>query len=137
MTYVVAEACIKCKYTDCVDVCPVSCFYEGENFLVINPSECIDCCACESECPVHAIFADHDCPDNQKFYLEINAVFSGDKKPAEADTTNWPAHLVTAIQSADFKVWPNIPQKKDALPTAEEFAKVENKGDQLSPNPAG
>jgi ferredoxin len=60
MTYVVTEACIKCKYTDCVDVCPVDCFYEGENMLVINPDECIDCGVCEPECPVEAIKSDQD-----------------------------------------------------------------------------
>src|SRR3546814_9522419 len=55
MTYVVTDACIRCKYMDCVEVCPVDCFYEGENMLVINPSECIDCGVCEPECPAEAI----------------------------------------------------------------------------------
>ena len=65
MTYVVAEACIKCKYTDCVDVCPVDCFREGPNFLVIDPDECIDCTLCVAECPVEAIFAEDDLPADQ------------------------------------------------------------------------
>ena len=63
MTYVVTESCIKCKYTDCVDVCPVDCFREGPNFLVIDPEECIDCTLCVAECPVEAIFAEDDVPD--------------------------------------------------------------------------
>ena len=60
MTFVVTDSCIKCKYTDCVEVCPVDCFYEGPNFLVINPDECIDCALCEPECPVNAIYEDED-----------------------------------------------------------------------------
>src|SRR3990170_1193614 len=63
MTYVVTESCIRCKYTDCVDVCPVDCFREGPNFLVIDPDECIDCTLCVAECPVEAIFAEDDLPD--------------------------------------------------------------------------
>ena len=66
MTYVVTESCIKCKYTDCVDVCPVDCFREGPNMLVIDPDECIDCTLCVPECPVEAIFAEDDVPDAQK-----------------------------------------------------------------------
>ena len=66
MTYVVTETCIKCKYTDCVDVCPVDCFREGPNMLVIDPDECIDCTLCVAECPVEAIFAEDDVPDSQK-----------------------------------------------------------------------
>jgi ferredoxin len=66
MTYVVTESCIKCKYTDCVDVCPVDCFREGPNMLVIDPDECIDCTLCVAECPVEAIFAEDDVPDSQK-----------------------------------------------------------------------
>ena len=72
MTYVVTETCIKCKYTDCVEVCPVDCFYEGENMLVIHPDECIDCGACEPECPVTAIFPEEDTPDNFKSYIAKN-----------------------------------------------------------------
>lgn len=73
MTYVVTEACIKCKYMDCVEVCPVDCFYEGENMLVIHPDECIDCGACVPACPVEAIFAMDEVPDQWKSYIEKNA----------------------------------------------------------------
>ena len=66
MAYVVTESCIKCKYTDCVDVCPVDCFREGPNMLVIDPDECIDCTLCVPECPVEAIFAEDDVPDGQR-----------------------------------------------------------------------
>ena len=74
MPYVVNQKCIKCKYTDCVEVCPVDCFYEGENMLVIHPDECIDCGVCEPECPVEAITPDTD--DNATDWTEINKKFS-------------------------------------------------------------
>ena len=74
MTYVVTEACIKCKYMDCVEVCPVDCFYEGENMLVINPSECIDCGVCEPECPAEAILPDTE--KNLALWLDLNANLS-------------------------------------------------------------
>ena len=99
MTYVVTEDCIKCKFTDCVEVCPVDCFYEGENMLVINPDECIDCGVCEPECPVDAIISDFQDPD--KKWYNINYEFSN--------------------------TWPNITEKIDALPEAEEFKSVSNK----------
>ena len=95
MTYVVTESCIKCKYTDCVDVCPVDCFREGPNFLVIDPDECIDCTLCVAECPVEAIFAEDDVPSEQKQYLAINAELAKlwpaiiEKKPAPADADDW------------------------------------------------
>ena len=73
MTYVVTESCIKCKYTDCVEVCPVDCFYEGPEFLVIHPDECIDCGLCEPECPIEAIFADDEIPKDKIEFIEINA----------------------------------------------------------------
>ena len=73
MTFVVTEACIKCKFTDCVDVCPVDCFHEGPNFLVIDPDECIDCTLCEPECPVEAIFAEDELPEGQEQFIELNA----------------------------------------------------------------
>ena len=73
MAYVVAEPCIKCKFTDCVAVCPVDCFYEGKNFLVISPDECIDCGACEPECPVSAIFEEDELPEKWQDYIDINA----------------------------------------------------------------
>ena len=72
MTYVVTESCIKCKYTDCVEVCPVDCFYEGPEFLVIHPDECIDCGLCEPECPIEAIYADDELPSDQIEFIEIN-----------------------------------------------------------------
>ncbi len=73
MTYVVTESCIRCKYTDCVDVCPVDCFREGPNFLVIDPEECIDCTLCVAECPAEAIFAEDDVPENQRAFIALNA----------------------------------------------------------------
>jgi ferredoxin len=95
MTYVVAENCIKCKYTDCVDVCPVDCFHEGPNFLVIDPEECIDCTLCEPECPAEAIFAEDDLPEDQHQFLDLNAELAkiwpviNEVKPAPADADEW------------------------------------------------
>ncbi|HEB87099.1 MAG TPA: ferredoxin family protein [Gammaproteobacteria bacterium] len=95
MAYVVTDNCIKCKYTDCVDVCPVDCFYEGPNFLVINPDECIDCALCEPECPAEAIFADDDVPDNMTDFIELNAELAqewpviSEMKPAPEDAEKW------------------------------------------------
>ena len=74
MTHVVVEPCFGCKYTDCVVVCPVECFYEGEKMLYIHPEECIDCGACEPECPVEAIFAEEDTPEEWNEYIEINSI---------------------------------------------------------------
>jgi ferredoxin len=73
MTHVVTESCIRCKYTDCVDVCPVDCFREGPNFLVIDPDECIDCAVCIPECPVNAIYAEEDTPPDQLQFIQLNA----------------------------------------------------------------
>ena len=73
MTHIVTESCIKCRYTDCVDVCPVDCFRKGPNFLVIDPDECIDCAVCIPECPVEAIYAEEDVPEDQREFIEINA----------------------------------------------------------------
>src|SRR3970040_2015613 len=101
MTYVVIETCIKCKYTDCVDVCPVDCFREGPNMLVIDPDECIDCTLCVAECPVEAIFAEDDVPDKEKHWTKINAALS--------------------------KVWKPIIENKPHPPTADEWAKVKAK----------
>tara|TARA_B100000965_G_scaffold159617_1_gene133054 strand:+ start:1139 stop:1744 length:606 start_codon:yes stop_codon:yes gene_type:complete len=101
MAYVVTESCIKCKYTDCVEVCPVDCFYEGPEFLVIHPDECIDCGLCEPECPIEAIFADDELPENQIEFIEINA------------------------KLAD--VYENITEAKDPLPDADNYKDVEEK----------
>jgi len=101
MAYVVTESCIKCKYTDCVEVCPVDCFYEGPEFLVIHPDECIDCGLCEPECPIEAIFADDELPENQIEFIEINA------------------------KLAD--VYENITEAKDPLPDADNFKDIEEK----------
>ncbi len=106
MTYVVLDNCIRCKYMDCVEVCPVDCFYEGENMLVINPDECIDCGVCEPECPAEAIKADTgNVPDLAK-WLKINAEFSRG-------------------------AWANITHKKPAPDDAKEFDGVKNKYEQF------
>ena len=76
MTHVVLESCIRCKYTDCVDVCPVDCFREGPNMLVIDPDECIDCAVCIPECPVNAILPEEDVPNDQLAFLKLNAELS-------------------------------------------------------------
>ena len=95
MTYVVTDNCIRCKYTDCVEVCPVDCFHEGPNFLVIDPDECIDCTLCEPECPAEAIFAEDDVPDGMEPFIELNAELSRewpvitDMKPAPEDAAEW------------------------------------------------
>src|SRR5574338_479574 len=73
MTHVVTDNCINCKYTDCVEVCPVDCFHEGPNFLVIDPDECIDCTLCEPECPAEAIFSEEDLPAGQEGFKGLNA----------------------------------------------------------------
>ena len=86
MTYIVNDNCIKCKYTDCVEVCPVDCFYEGENMLVLHPDECIDCGACIPECPVDAIFADTDVPDEEEEWIDRNADESVDAEIAEGES---------------------------------------------------
>ena len=86
MTYIVNDNCINCKYTDCVEVCPVDCFYEGENMLVIHPDECIDCGACIPECPVDAIFADTDVPEGEEAWIDRNAEESVDAEIAEGDS---------------------------------------------------
>ncbi len=95
MAFVVTENCIKCKFTDCVDVCPVDCFHEGPNFLVIDPDECIDCTLCEPECPAGAIFSEDEVPAGQEQFVTLNAELS--------------------------KVWPAITDVKDALPNAEDW----------------
>lgn len=95
MTHVVTESCIKCKYTDCVDVCPVDCFKEGPNMLIIDPDECIDCAVCIPECPVNAIYADVDLPQDQMRFVEINAEMSqtcptlSERKDPLSDADDW------------------------------------------------
>lgn len=97
MPFVVTESCIKCKYTDCVEVCPVDCFYEGPNMLVINPDECIDCALCEPECPINAIMSEDDVPSSQAEFIELNRELSqtwpnlNKKIPAPADADEWKA----------------------------------------------
>lgn len=95
MTFVVGDNCIRCKHTDCVEVCPVDCFYEGPNMLVINPDECIDCALCEPECPVNAIFAEDEVPEDQIQFIKLNAELAAvwpnitEMKPAPTDAAEW------------------------------------------------
>ena len=95
MTFVVTEECIKCKLTDCVEVCPVDCFHEGPNMLVIDPDECIDCTLCEPECPVDAISSEDDVPENMQQFIELNADLSrvwpviNEMKEAPEDSDEW------------------------------------------------
>jgi ferredoxin len=105
MTYVVVEDCIKCKYTDCVDVCPVDCFHEGPNFLVIDPEECIDCTLCEPECPIGAIFADDDVPEGQEKFIALNAELS----------LEWPVINVSKDSLPDAAEWEGVPDKLKLL----------------------
>lgn len=105
MTYVVIEECIKCKLTDCVDVCPVDCFHEGPNFLVIDPEECIDCTLCEPECPVGAIFADDDVPEGQENFIELNAELS----------LEWPVINISKESPTDWTEWEGKPDKLKLL----------------------
>ena len=105
MTFVVTEACIRCKYTDCVSVCPVDCFHEGPNFLVIDPEVCIDCAVCVPECPVNAIVAEADVPAAQQHYVELNARYAA--------------------------LWPVISQTREPLPDAEAWANVSAKSEHL------
>jgi len=110
MTHVVGEPCIGCKFTDCVTVCPVDCFHEGVNCLVIDPEVCIDCGLCIPECPVEAIVAEDDLPDEWAEYLELNAKYAPD--------------------------WPVIDAKQDPMPTAEEYREKTGKREMLDPTPA-
>ena len=105
MTYVVTESCIKCKYTDCVDVCPVDCFHEGPNFLVIDPDECIDCTLCVAECPVEAIFAEDDVPDDQQHFTALNAELS----------LKWPVITEQGEPPADAEEWNGVEGKLQHL----------------------
>ena len=105
MTFVVIESCIKCKYMDCVEVCPVDCFYEGPNMLAIHPDECIDCALCEPECPVDAIVADDEIPEDQKQFLELNARLS----------EKWPNITVKKEPPEDADDWKDVPGKIEYL----------------------
>lgn len=107
MTYVVVENCIKCKFMDCVEVCPVDCFYEGENFLVINPDECIDCGVCEPECPAEAILPDSE--DAAQEWLDFNTKYA--------------------------EIWPNITKIGELLADREEWKGKEGKKDLVSTEP--
>ena len=107
MTYVVNESCIRCKLMDCVEVCPVDCFYEGENMLVIHPDECIDCGVCEPECPVDAIKPDTE--SGLEKWLSLNAEYA--------------------------KIWPNITDKKAPPPDSKEWEGKLDKVQYFSPNP--
>ena len=114
MTFIVNDACIKCKYTDCVEVCPVDCFYVGENMLVINPDECIDCGVCEPECPAGAILPDTKLGGEEVDWVELNKKYS--------------------------QLWPNITKIQEPLPDADSFNPKEgytggSKLDMLSENP--
>ena len=125
MAYVVADPCVKCKYTDCVAVCPVDCFYEGKNSIAINPDECIDCGACEPECPTTAIFEESELPAKWAVYKDINAVVTGVKKPGEIDSGSWPDAL--KAQPGGVEPWPNITEQKNPLPGADDAQKEEGK----------
>ena len=129
MAYVVADPCVKCKYTDCVAVCPVDCFYEGKNSVAINPDECIDCGACEPECPTTAIFEESELPAKWAVYKELNAVLTGVKTAAEMKKDGLPPALAEAIDGAEQ--WPNITEQKKPLPNADDAAKEDNKLAQL------
>ena len=101
MTFVVTESCVKCKYGDCVEVCPVDCFYEGPNMLVINPDECIDCALCEPECPVEAIVSEDEIKPDQEDFLQLNAELA--------------------------QVWPNITEKCDPPADTDDWKDVKEK----------
>lgn len=110
MTFIVTGKCIKCKYTDCVDVCPVDCFYEGDNMLVIKPDECIDCGVCEPVCPVEAIKADEALDKGEEKWVEINTKYA--------------------------EVWPNINASKEPMAGADEMALIDDKDNLFSEEPA-
>ncbi len=105
MTFVVTESCIKCKYTDCVEVCPVDCFHEGPNMLVIDPDECIDCTLCEPECPVDAIFSEDDVPVQQQQFIELNAELAKE----------WPVINQMKDPPEDAAEWDDKPDKLELL----------------------
>ncbi len=101
MAFVVTDKCVNCKYSDCVEVCPVDCFREGPNMLVIDPEECIDCNLCVPECPIEAIYAEDDLPEDMQDFIQINADYA--------------------------KKWPEITVKSEQLPDAAEWEDKDNK----------
>ncbi|MEO8136837.1 MAG: ferredoxin FdxA [Betaproteobacteria bacterium] len=101
MTHIVTDSCIRCKYMDCVEVCPVDCFHEGPDFLVINPDECIDCAVCIPECPVDAIYVDNELPTEMAHFLDLNRKLS--------------------------QQWPVITERKEPPPDADQWKDVTNK----------
>jgi ferredoxin len=105
MAFVVTENCIKCKYTDCVAVCPVDAFFEGPNFLVIDPVICIDCALCEPECPAQAIMQEDQVPEQQREFIALNASLAA----------TWP--VITEVKPApdDADAWLNVPNKRALL----------------------
>ncbi|RZU98126.1 ferredoxin FdxA [Spiribacter vilamensis] len=105
MTYVVTDNCIKCKYTDCVEVCPVDCFHEGPNFLAIDPDECIDCTLCEPECPAEAIYSEDDLPGEMAHFLGLNAELA----------QKWPVITEMKDSPADAEQWDGVPNKLEHL----------------------
>ena len=105
MTFVVTEACIRCKYTDCVAVCPVDCFHEGPNMLVINPEECIDCNLCVPECPVDAIYPDDELPEDQIEFLALNAKYA----------QQWPVLDAVKAPLPDAEQWKDVKRKREAF----------------------
>lgn len=105
MTHVVTDNCVNCKYTDCVEVCPVDCFHEGPNFLVIDPQECIDCTLCIPECPALAIFPEDDVPGGQEHYLQVNAELA----------PLWPVIAAKIPAPEDAKRWDGVPDKLPLL----------------------
>ena len=109
MAYIVAEPCVKCKYTDCVEICPVMCFHEGANMLAIDPDECIDCGACVDPCPVDAIYPEEELPEKWHDYIALNAEYS--------------------------QQWPVLSNAKEPMDTAETFKNEVSKTDLIDPNP--
>ncbi len=105
MTYVVTDNCIKCLYTDCVEVCPVDCFHIGPNFMVIDPDECIDCTLCEPECPAEAIFAEDELPEGKDSYIALNEELSRE----------WPVLTEMIDAPADAAEWDGKPDKLKLL----------------------
>ena len=105
MTYIINQNCIKCKYTDCVEVCPVDCFHEGPNMRVIDPDECIDCTLCEPECPVEAIKSEDDLTDTEQSLLELNAELSRE----------WPMINEMKEPPGDADEWKDKPDKMPYL----------------------